>query len=326
MKLDKRVKGISLAAQCLLEVGKEVQERYKTQAIAVNSKFLLNALKTLSEADVRYKNSNNARLLVELALLELVMLWQKTNSANSGEKKKPELNLGESPQPSAPPASHSAPQAAPIQKTEIPKAKPVAEEPALTPNTRVTELSSKVPENAQEEKAKPQVQTESKLKRKRSSGAFSINQTLSGDLGSKKKQTEEEEEDLDKPVEGKPQNPFDQEGLKTVWDAFVEKAKGKGLKIVVATLANKELKILENSEVQITLDNTLQAQTFQDIKRELLYFCREKLQNFALHFTVNIVKGSQKLVPYSAPEKYQYLLDKNPNLAKLREQLGLDIE
>jgi hypothetical protein len=34
----------------------------------------------------------------------------------------------------------------------------------------------------------------------------------------------------------------------------------------------------------------------------------------------------QKLDPYSAPEKYQYLLDKNPHLAKMREDLGLDIE
>ena len=71
----------------LLEVGAEVQERYKAQAQIINSRFILNGLKTLSEADVRYKNSNNPRLLVELALLELMMLWQKTNSA-AAEKKK----------------------------------------------------------------------------------------------------------------------------------------------------------------------------------------------------------------------------------------------
>lgn len=310
----------------LLEVGKEVQERYKTQAIAVNSRFLLNGLKTLSEADVRYKNSNNARLLVELALLELVMLWHKTISANSGEKKKPELSPSDSPQPSSPSSPSNQASSAPVQKAESPKEDVLPKEASVKPNAAVTTAKPEAPTKPIEETAKAPTQSDSKLKRKRGSGAFSINQALSGDSGGKEKQLEEEEEDLDKPVEGKPQNPFDQEKLKTVWDAFVEKAKGKGLKIVVATLANKELKILENSEVQITLDNTLQAQTFQDIKRDLLYFCREKLQNFALHFTVNIVKGSQKLVPYSAPEKYQYLLDKNPNLAKLREQLGLDIE
>lgn len=115
-------------------------------------------------------------------------------------------------------------------------------------------------------------------------------------------------------------------GLQKVWNQFIEKAKGEGQKVVVATLIDKELKIKDQFEVQVTLDNTLQGQTFQEIKRELLYYCREQLQNFALHFSVHIEKGSQKLDPYSAPEKYQYLLDKNPHLAKLRDDLSLDIE
>ncbi len=141
-----------------------------------------------------------------------------------------------------------------------------------------------------------------------------------------KSDNEEEEEDLDRPIDGKPQNAFNKASLQKVWDAFVEKSKKEGLKVVVATLSNKDLEIKENHMVEVTLDNALQGQKFQEIKRDLLYFCREKLQNFALFFTVKIVKDSQKLDPYSAPEKYQYLLNKNPHLAKLREDLGLDIE
>ena len=82
------------ATLSLLEVGAEVQQRYQQQAQEVNSRFLLAALKVLAEADVRYKNSNNSRLLVELALMDIMQIWHKAeaNTATGGEKKKPEIS------------------------------------------------------------------------------------------------------------------------------------------------------------------------------------------------------------------------------------------
>ncbi len=291
----------------LLEVGNEVKERYQQQAQLVNSRFILNALKVLGEADVRYKNSNNTRLLVELALLELMMLWQKTNSAQSGEKKKPEsLTRKEAPPISVSPTSES---------TTKEQAKEVITEPEIV-NTEKDGPKEDLPKVAE---------TNPRFQKKRE-GSFSINKALKGELKNNKDSSDQEEEDLDRPIAGKPQNAFNEDQLKKVWNQFIEEAKGKGQKVVVATLIDKGLHIKENFEVEVTLDNTIQAQKFQEIKRDLLYFCREQLQNFGLFFSIKIVEGSQKLDPYSANEKYQYLLEKNPHLAKMREDLGLDIE
>ena len=58
----------------LLETDEETKKRYLTQSQKTTGAFLLPALKILTEADVRYKSSNNTRLLVELALLELANL------------------------------------------------------------------------------------------------------------------------------------------------------------------------------------------------------------------------------------------------------------
>ncbi len=61
----------------LLEVGGEIKEKYKSQAAACDSDFLLDALKISNECDLQYKASQNKRLLVELALIKMVQLTLK---------------------------------------------------------------------------------------------------------------------------------------------------------------------------------------------------------------------------------------------------------
>jgi DNA polymerase-3 subunit gamma/tau len=61
----------------LLEVGGETKERYKIQAQATESNFLLEALQLSNECDMQYKQSMNKRLLVELALIRIAQLTLK---------------------------------------------------------------------------------------------------------------------------------------------------------------------------------------------------------------------------------------------------------
>lgn len=61
----------------LLEVGGEIKERYKVQAVSCDSDFLLKALSISNECDMQYKASQNKRLLVELALIRIAQLTLK---------------------------------------------------------------------------------------------------------------------------------------------------------------------------------------------------------------------------------------------------------
>lgn len=72
----------------IMEVGETIKERYIEQSKRCDSRFLLNALSTLSDTDISYKSSKNPRLLVELNLLKLCSL-----SARLSEKKKLENDL-----------------------------------------------------------------------------------------------------------------------------------------------------------------------------------------------------------------------------------------
>ncbi len=332
----------------LLEVGEEIKERYHQQAQAVNVDFLMAALKTLSEADVRYKSSNNSRLLVELSLLELSRHWQET----SGQKKKPSPSLAQSPAPKVPQnQAKSSPKPEPPAQPKA-TAEPSLEEKTAPQETQAPSPATQIKENPSPDQAaanpkptqakaapsagetKSEADTPSEawtaknpkpLGIKRKGNSLSISATLQGQNLSEEKE-EESEEDLDAPVAGKPQENFDLDALQKVWNQFVEKARANSQRVVVATLADKDLAIKDNFEVEVTLDNTIQEQAFSEVKRDLLYFCRENLQNFALHFSIKIVKGSQKLDPYSAQEKYQYLLEKNQHLSSLKEKLNLDLE
>jgi DNA polymerase-3 subunit gamma/tau len=61
----------------LLEVGGEIQEKYKIQAVACDPEFLLKSLEIASHCDLNYKTSQNKRLLVELTLIKISQVNQK---------------------------------------------------------------------------------------------------------------------------------------------------------------------------------------------------------------------------------------------------------
>jgi DNA polymerase-3 subunit gamma/tau len=61
----------------LLEVGGEIQEKYKVQANLCDQDFLLKSLEIANFCDLNYKTSQHKRLLVELTLIKISQVNQK---------------------------------------------------------------------------------------------------------------------------------------------------------------------------------------------------------------------------------------------------------
>lgn len=61
----------------LLEVGGEIQEKYRAQAASCEQDFLLKSLEIANFCDLNYKTSQNKRLLVELTLIKISQVNQK---------------------------------------------------------------------------------------------------------------------------------------------------------------------------------------------------------------------------------------------------------
>jgi DNA polymerase-3 subunit gamma/tau len=66
----------------LLEVGEQAQKLYANQAQHTPHHFLLKGIEIANECDLKYKVSQNQRLLVELCLMQLASI------TFDGEKKK----------------------------------------------------------------------------------------------------------------------------------------------------------------------------------------------------------------------------------------------
>jgi len=60
----------------LIEVGKSIKEKYLTQSKKCNLAFLFQALNTINSCDLSYKSSQNKRLLIELALMNLCQITE----------------------------------------------------------------------------------------------------------------------------------------------------------------------------------------------------------------------------------------------------------
>jgi DNA polymerase III subunit gamma/tau len=70
------------ATLTLLEIGDQAQELYKVQAQNTSQDFLLKGIELANDCDLKYKSSQNQRLLVELTLMQLCSI------TFDGEKKK----------------------------------------------------------------------------------------------------------------------------------------------------------------------------------------------------------------------------------------------
>ena len=58
----------------LLEIGEQAQQLYKIQSQKVDQNFLLSGIELANECDLKYKVSQNQRLLVELCLMQLASI------------------------------------------------------------------------------------------------------------------------------------------------------------------------------------------------------------------------------------------------------------
>ena len=73
----------------LIETSDALRKRYAEQARKCPVKFLYSALKILNECDVKYRQSSNKRLLVELTLIEVAQIQQSDDDGvGRGPKKK----------------------------------------------------------------------------------------------------------------------------------------------------------------------------------------------------------------------------------------------
>ena len=311
----------------LLEVGDNAKKLYLEQAKRTKQDFLLKALEITNEADLQYKSSKNARLLVELTLMKLASL------SFSGEKKNLDYKHSSLlPLNALIPASYYRKPAhekkeeqllnAPTEEVthqETEKLPAQSEEAELNEEAEVLQTEG-IEETATQLTAtvsEPVRKIEIKGPSKRVSGL-----SLSSIKAKKKHELNKIEVTYDE--DSLPDDTFTLEELRKHWVDYVHKIDEEGKKILASSLDSDLPKITGNT-ISIELPNDTMKKEAEREQSSLLNYLKNSLNNHYLELSITVNEQSIRKYAFTPQEKYEKLREKNPAIDLLRKTFDLDL-
>jgi DNA polymerase-3 subunit gamma/tau len=269
----------------LLQVSDNVQARYLEQAAKAPASFLLTALNLAGQCDLQYKSSKNQRLHVELALMKMSHIQSAVSMARLAREQ----------------ASEPKKKSEPDANGQSGHVKQEAGKPDVS---QLRNLKSTV-----------RIPTAARMSQPVTAAAQQEEKTTTPDVAVA--------EETPSPAETAAR-PIDLQHLRQEWAKFAEQKKNAGYDSIYMTL-NQEVKLLEDGvTIPLRLSNTLQVDKLEEVRVELVQYLRRTLHNNGINITSELVKEEKGRRLYTASEKLAYLIEKNPQVAQLKEKLGLD--
>ena len=291
----------------LLDVPNDHRPMYNEKANQTPPSFIISALNVINDSELQYKTATNKRLHVEMCMIRLCFLLQSipaSQSAGSDEvKKKPErieTLVANDPQPQVdmPPA--------PVKNTEYPVnniAEKMVEE--VTPKPPVSQpVQSPAP--------KPAASTPSKR--------LSMNML----------------QDLDSEVAKAAANTNNEQKILTLakaeelFETYKKKLQAESKSVLYSQFLMMRIEVLPPDELRLISPSELTDTYARDQRSILTDFYRAET-GMIVRITTTIVedesiKAAQNTVVLSKSEMYEAMARKNPNLAALKDTLGMQIE
>ena len=295
------------ATLSLLEMGEAAQKLYGQQSLKVSQDFLLKGIDIANDCDLKYKVSQNQRLLVELALMQL------SSIGFDGEKKKSDFII--------PPTyyrrndysiveSGSAKTEDGSQKWEAgsTKSEEIEEQEEVK---KIETISVKT-----EELQTPNSQLPTSNQPKVSSMSLAS-------IRAKKEMAEVQKSTI-KEVVHLASEPFTETEMLEQWLKYAQRIEDKGYRIVASLLTIND-PILEGTTIIHELPNESSKIDFEKEKPELLGYLRGKLHNHDITIDVKVNETLVLKKNYTPQDKYNRLVELNPNLELMRNLFGLEV-
>jgi DNA polymerase-3 subunit gamma/tau len=283
------------ATLILLEVGANIRNKYQKQAAECPVDFLYVAIKYGNECDLSYRESKNKRLLVELTLIRIAQL-------TDSKKKIRELLEGESNSPILPLST----------KSEKPAVQVKVQPPSSAEHT-VPPIKTDVP-------------AEKSVKKPTNGGELSGYRSVrSIRLDSEQKVSEKKEDrSLNEPVSQTLNKRFSPEELAKAWIDFTTTISGdihlvNGMK---ACLPDQ----LDDTHVEVVVSNQVLQKKIEKLHSKIETYLRKTLQNDFIDIQLRIDETGVNSRPFTARERLNSMVKKNPNLLDLYRMFGLEID
>ncbi len=307
----------------LLEVGEQVKTMYFEQSQKTNTQFLIEGINIANTCDLKYKNSQNQRLLVELCLMQLASLTYQGEKKNSNNGERFVI----------PPSYFKSEKSTSIKveievqdevETQLNKVSEPTEEISKEKNTSEkteneqpkADNREQTTENRQQKIIeRPQILAERNTKRVSALSLKSI----------QKKQEIKQEMAANQPnVKNLPVNDFSDEEMQTAWKEYTTNVESDG-KFNLLSHLTMGIPKLEGSIIHLEFPNQTIKTEVERAKYELLGFLREKLQNYDIDLDITVNETFEKKYAYTTREKFEKMKEMNPMIEKLRKEFDLDI-
>lgn len=316
----------------LLDLTGDLRQRYQQQALDSSQGFLLNGMRFANDCDLQYKQHKNKRLLVELSLAKICFATSAVKAATSAEAEPKKKRLAE-------PEAEAPKSAEPEEEANITSSEPEAEQPV--PSSQSEEQKPSEEENSHTEKAeeqKPEVESESQEPEAK---VININRTL--DSTKAKRFEDALQEQISRPEEEKPEEEEDESEIKEssvileelppidkvreFWDEYVKGLRDDSKDFATAQIMEDVKLVIDGNKLIAMTQSNMQIDMLQKDRRQLERFLYKSLGGRPdLIYQVDPASQKENKKPFTAKERLDKLIENNPKIKDLKDQLGLDLE
>jgi DNA polymerase-3 subunit gamma/tau len=290
----------------LLEMGEAAQQLYGQQAQKVSQDFLLKGIDLANDCDLKYKASQNQRLLVELTLMQI-------SSINfDGEKKKSDFII---------PPTYFRNNSFSIVEAGSGKME-VSSSELKVPSCELRVDEPEIVKVQEPETQNPKPETRNSQPETNVTTA-KVSATSIASIRIRKEMAEAKKSEA-KEVIHLPSEPFTETEMLEQWLKYAQRLEDKGYRIVASLLTINDPK-LNGTTIIHELPNESSKIDFEKEKPELLGYLRGKLHNHDITIQVDVNEQLVLKKAYTNQDKYNRLLEINPNLELLRKMFELDV-
>ena len=294
----------------ILEVSESAKANYLNNTENISTNYLIDAISLVNNCEINLKNVSERRVHIELTLMQLASLHF------DGEKKNYII-----------PAS------------KIKNNFPVKESNSL--NQKKSNIISNTNQNLRSFNEKKDVNNKSKTTHNSSS---SIDSNLNGNVKNELKKRNINplkpvssfslssialKNAISKTIEPNKKNieleeNFNIEAVNNYLNQYVENLKTEGKKNIASILSMNPISLSDNYKIHFKVANEMNRVEVNIEKERLLPFLKKHLKNDKIKIEVEISENPKQEQIYTPTEKYQYLLQLNPQLEELRKKFNLD--
>ena len=268
----------------LLDVTDNIKQKYLEQAANCKLPLLIKYLEISSDYEYRYREANNKRLFIEVALTKLASVMR-------GDLQ----NFKSVPNATQPVSAPQPVKAVPSISAGDTTTKTISSE-VQQPTTSVAQSTDTT---TQENSAKTLVQIKVPVK----TSTISIN-VDNANVQDAKTEDKVEEAGITKEI------------IDEFWEEYSTTTQNENLKFA---MIHSDITVRSSNFFNIEFENSYSESIIRSSKMELLTYLREKTGVKLLNFSTSVIQQETRKKLYSANDKFDYMRTKNPQILNYRK-------